>query len=149
MVVDKIIGNINSVEVGSRKADRVLIDWHEKDKKLLRKVTESGEEVGIRIESHLHDGDILAIDSDRVVYIDILPTELISVKTDTMQMMGKLCYELGNRHLSLSIGVNTVRTPYDEPTFSYLEKLGFQPEKITEKFTNYTVCHAHKHSHEE
>lgn len=148
MVADKIIGNINSVETGGRKADRVFIEWYEKDKKLLHKETESGEEIGIRVEGHMHDGDILYIDMDRVVYIDILPIQLISIKTDTMQDMGRLCFELGNRHLSLAIGINTVKVPYDEPTFEYLKKLGFKEKLVSEKFVNYTVCHAHQHSHD-
>ena len=64
-----------------------------------------------------------------------------------MQEMGRLCFELGNRHLSLSIGEKEVSVPYDEPTFLYLAKLGFKPEKKKEKFTHFTVCHAHGHSH--
>lgn len=148
MIVDKILGNISSVELGRRKADRILLEWYEKDKKLLRKETESGQEIGLRVEHQLQDGDIVYMDDDRVIYIDILPSELIMVKVNTMQMMGRLCFELGNRHLSPSIGSGAVKVLYDDPTFEYLKKSGFEPEKITEKFSDYTVCHGHQHSHE-
>jgi urease accessory protein len=65
-----------------------------------------------------------------------------------MQEMGRLCFELGNRHLQLSIGDTWVSTPYDNPTFEYLHKLGFHGERITEKFTPEVVVRGHHHHHE-
>ena len=79
--------------------------------------------------------------------VDILPCELAAIDVETMQEMGRLCFELGNRHLSLSIKEHQVLVPFDEPTFLYLEKLGFHPQKRMEKFSDYTICHAHGHSH--
>lgn len=147
MVVEKILGNLSNYDLKDRTLDKVWIEWYELEKKLLKKITESGEEVGIRLENHLHEGDILYADESRVVAVDILPCELTAVTVSTMQEMGRLCFELGNRHLSLSIEEHQVTVPYDEPTFSYLEKLGFHPEKKVDKFRHFTVCHAHGHSH--
>lgn len=64
-----------------------------------------------------------------------------------MKEMGRLCFELGNRHLSLSISENNVKCPYDEPTFEYLKKLGFSVTKTHEKFSGYIECRAHAHTH--
>ena len=64
-----------------------------------------------------------------------------------MQEMGRLGFELGNRHLSLKITEQDVYVPYDEPTFSYLAKLGFEVEEVTEAFTDFIQCKAHGHSH--
>lgn len=147
MVAEKIIGNINDFDLKGRVLDRVWIEWYELEKKLLKKKTESGETVGIRVESHLHEGDILYADDSRAIAVDILPCELTEIKVDTMQEMGRLCFELGNRHLSLAIEEHRVIVPYDEPTFLYLKKLGFHPEKKEDKFRHFTVCHAHSHSH--
>lgn len=148
MVVEKILGNLESYELNGRKLDKVWVEWYELEKKLLKKSAESGEEVGIRVENHLHEGDILYADDNRVVAVDILPCELTVIPVNTMQEMGRLCFELGNRHLSLSIEEHQVMVPYDEPTFQYLEKLGFHPEKREEKFQHFTVCHAHAHTHQ-
>lgn len=147
MVVERILGNVKDYNIGTRSLDKVWMEWYELEKKLLKKTTESGEEVGIRVESHLHEGDILYADDNKVVVVDIIPCELTEVRVNTMQEMGRLCFELGNRHLSLAIEEHQVTIPYDEPTFLYLEKLGFQPEKKEEKFQHFTVCHAHGHSH--
>lgn len=148
MLVEKILGNLKDYPLEGRKVEKVLIEWYELDKKLLRKTSESGEEVGIRIDTHLHEGDVLYADEDKVLVIDILPCELTTVEVHSMKEMGRLCFELGNRHLSLAIGEHEVSVPYDEPTFTYLEKLGFMPKKQIAKFTHFTVCHAHGHSHE-
>lgn len=80
--------------------------------------------------------------------VKILPCELTVVKVASMQAMGRLCFELGNRHLSLAIEEDRVRVPYDEPTFLYLEKLGFAPEKMLGEFRHFTVCHGHGQSHD-
>ena len=95
----------------------------------------------------MHEGDVLWEDDSHLIVIDIVPTDLTVVAVDTMQAMGRLCFELGNRHLSLSIGEHEVRVPYDTPTFEYLEKLGFAPVRKKAKFAHFTVCHAHGHSH--
>ena len=76
----------------------------------------------------------------------IAPSDLISVNVGTMEEMGRLCFELGNRHLSLAIGHDNVKCPYDEPTFLYLKKLGFDAVKVHEKFTGYTECRGHAHT---
>lgn len=151
MLVEKILGNIKDFPVENRKVDKVYVDWYELDKKLLRKTSEAGEEVGIRLDGHahghLHEGDVLYADEKRVIVVDILPCELTVVDVHSMQEMGRLCFELGNRHLSLSIGEHQVSVPYDAPTFEYLTKLGFEPRKEEAKFSHFTVCHAHEHSH--
>lgn len=147
MIAENIFGNISDYPVNDRRIEKVGLEWYELEKKLMRKRTDSGEEIGIRMSGHMKDGDVLYADEQRVIVIDVLPAELTVIPVYTMQEMGRLCFELGNRHLSLSIGEREVSVPYDEPTFLYLAKLGFKPEKKKEKFTHFTVCHAHGHSH--
>ncbi len=144
MIAEKIIGKLGKTE---KTVDYVKIEWFERDKKILRKITSSGEEIGIRTESALNEGDILYEDENKIIAVEIAPCSLISVSVNSMQEMGRLCFELGNRHLSLSIGENTVKCPFDEPTFFYLGKLGFEVRKVYEKFDGYIECKAHTHTH--
>lgn len=104
MIVEKILGNRSDYPVNGRTIDQVGLEWYELEKKLMRKKTESGEEIGIRISEHMKDGDILYADNTRLIVVDVLPADLTVVPVATMQEMGRLCFELGNRHLSLSIG---------------------------------------------
>lgn len=147
MVIEKILGNISNYPVNNRTIDYVMVEWYELDKKILRKTSEAGEEIGIRVDTRLHEGDVLYADDKRILVIDILPSDLTVICVHSMQEMGRLCFELGNRHLSLAIEEDRVSVPYDEPTFLYLQKLGFTVERKEAKFTHFTVCHAHGHSH--
>lgn len=148
MIVEKIVGHKDDIDLKDMEIDIVPIEWYELDKKLLRKDSKGGKEIGIRVIERLEDGDILYMEDKKVVLLEVQPCELTVVKVDSMEKMGKLCFELGNRHLSLSIQSDQVSVVYDAPTYEYLEKLGFAPEKKIGKFTNFTVCHAHGHSHE-
>lgn len=146
MIIEKVIGNISNYDHAGKTIDKVWIDWFETDKKLMRKTSESGEELGIRLESPIGDGDVLFDDGEKVIVVDILPSEVVAISVESMKEMGRLCFELGNRHLTLSIENNLVTVPYDEPTFLYLLKLGFNAKKIDAKFTASIVCKGHSHS---
>lgn len=153
MITEKIHGKLTATD---KRVEYVSIDWFERGKKLLRKTTDSGEEIGIRIDADLNENDVIFEDEERVIAVKIAPCDLISVPVGSMREMGRLCFELGNRHLSLAISDDNVKCPFDEPTFEYLKRLGFSAQKVHESFTGYTECrghahtdaHGHEHSHE-
>lgn len=145
MIVEKILGQLDG---GTEKTvDKVYVDWFEHNKHLLKKTSESGTEIGIRVEEPLHDGDILYEDDSRVIVVEMNPAELIRINVSEITEMGRLCFEIGNRHLSIAIRSDSVRIPYDEPTYRYLKELGFDAELVREKFTGYREVRAHAHSH--
>lgn len=143
MIIYEILGQFDGHS--HKKIDYVNIEWFEREKKLLRKTSENGVDIGLKIEQDLNDGDILFEDDENIIIINILDTQLIKTHVHSMAEMGKLCFEIGNRHLSLNITENYVEIPFDNPTFEYLKKLGFHSEKVTGKMNNYIECHAHKH----
>lgn len=150
MVVNKILGNIADYPIGDRSVEEVPLEWYELEKKRMRKALAGGGEIGICLESeslHLHEGDVLYADDVRVIIAAVMPCELTVIEVTTMKEMGRLCFELGNRHLSIAIEENKVTVPYDEPTFYYLDKLGFSLEKTEGKFSHFTECHVHTHTH--
>jgi len=145
MVVKKILGNIADYPVGNRAIEEVQLEWFELEKRRMRKTLASGEEIGICIG--LHEGDVLYADDTRVIIVAIVPCELTVIEVTSMEEMGRLCFELGNRHLSLAIEESKVTVPYDEPTFHYLDQMGFSIEKVEGRFSHFTVCHAHEGAH--
>ena len=148
MIIEKVKGRLKDTDVHGRSIVYVDIEWFEKDKKLLRKTASDGTEVGIRLQVSMADGDILYEDAEKLMVVRILPTELIHIDVFSMREMGRLCFEIGNRHLSVSIRDSFAEIPYDAPTFEYLQKLGFKAEKIQGIFDHFTVCHAHgDHNH--
>lgn len=144
MITEKVYGKLSQTQ---KKVEYVSIDWFEREKRLLRKTTDAGTEIGIKIDVPLNENDIIYEDDNRVIAVTIAPSELICVSVSSMQEMGQLCFELGNRHLPIRIGESDVKCPFDEPTFEYLKKLGYCASKICEKFTGYTECKGHTHTH--
>lgn len=149
MIADKVITNIYRHKI-DKKIVKIPFEWFELDRKRISKAAEDGTEFGISIDGIKQDGDVLAQTEDKVYAISVLPAHLMKVTVSTMQEMGRLGFELGNRHLSLQIDEHEVRVPYDAPTFEYLCKLGFHVEEVTEQFTHFIVCKAHGagHNHE-
>ena len=111
--------------------DYVDIEWHEAFKKLHRKTSQSGIEVGIKLDNDiltrgLRQGDVLAINEDNVIAVNIPKDKALVVKVDDTHLVPKVCYEIGNRHATLFEGSshNEFITIYSEPMKEMLEKIG-------------------------
>ena len=122
MLVEKVIGNINDEQFKNSNIDYVDIEWHEAFKKLHRKTSQSGIEVGIKLDNDiltrgLRQGDVLAINEDNVIAVNIPKDKALVVKVDDTHLVPKVCYEIGNRHATLFEGSshNEFITIYSEP----------------------------------
>ena len=131
MLVEKVIGNINDEQFKNSNIDYVDIEWHEAFKKLHRKTSQSGIEVGIKLDNEiltrgLRQGDVLAINEDNVIAVNIPKDKALVVKVDDTHLVPKVCYEIGNRHATLFEGSshNEFITIYSEPMKEMLEKIG-------------------------
>ena len=149
MLLNQTIGNLTDFPINGREIHKVSLEWYELAKKRIRTTTDHGEEIGLALEKPLENGGVLYQDEERIIVVEQLPCTLTVTPVDSMQKMGRLCFELGNRHLSLAIADDHVTVIYDEPTYLYLKKLGFAPEKKEGLFEHYTVCHGHGHAHED
>ena len=131
MLVEKVIGNINDEQFKNSNIDYVDIEWHEAFKKLHRKTSQSGIEVGIKLDNDiltrgLRQGDVLAINEDNVIAVNIPKDKALVVKVDDTHLVPKVCYEIGNRHATLFEGSshNEFITIYSEPMKEMLENIG-------------------------
>jgi urease accessory protein len=147
MIIEKIWGNLAERDSGKR-VETVPFEWFEQNNRILKKVSSDGTEIGLKLSEPLYDGAVLFEDESRIIALSLLPCELTKVGVSSMREMGRLCFELGNRHLPLSVADSWVSTPYDSPTFEYLRKLGFHCERVTEKFTPELVVRGHGDGHE-
>jgi urease accessory protein len=144
MLIEKISGHTAPRE--GVRVDTVEFEWFELSRRVMKKMSSSGEEIGLRLTEPISDGDVLYEDDTRAIVAALLPCELIRVAARDMRTMGRVCFELGNRHLPLAIGDDSVKTPYDAPTFEYLARLGFDASRVVEKFTGFTEVKAHAHT---
>ena len=131
MLVEKVIGNINDEQFKNKNIDYIDIEWHEAFKKLHRKTSQSGIEVGIKLDNDiltrgLRQGDVLAINEDNVIAVNIPKDKALVVKVDDTHLVPKVCYEIGNRHATLFEGSshNEFITIYSEPMKKKKKKIG-------------------------
>ena len=146
MIAEKVIGNLAEI-TPSVELDTVKLDWVEAEKKRIRKTTTGGRDIGIAIDETLKDGDVIYLDDQLCVAVKLTSCPLLKIKVHTMQEMGRLCFEIGNRHLSLKISEDNVLIPHDAPTEKHLKNLGFSCESVIGRFDDFIVCKAHGHDH--
>ncbi len=144
MIANRISGNIISDSFSDGKLNvPIEFEWFETDKKRMRKVAEDGTEFGIAVGKTIKDGDVLAETDDKRYFARIRTAQLIEIPVHTMKEMGRLCFELGNRHLSLKVEDDRVLVPYDHPTMEYTKKIGFEPHIVEGGFDGFLIVKAH------
>ena len=132
MICEKILGMLDELDVAGKTVEYVEIEWHEAFKKIHKKTTDTGREVGIRMDDSvltegLYEGKVIYMDDGLVIAVHTPPCEVIrvTVKPDHRFMAAKVCYEIGNRHAPLFYGEDeyTFITPYNEPMLQMLSGL--------------------------
>ena len=159
MICEKILGMLDELDVAGKAVEYVEIEWHEAFKKIHKKTTDTGREVGIRMDDSvltegLYDGKVIYMDDGLVIAVHTPPCEVIrvTVKPDHRFMAAKVCYEIGNRHAPLFYGEDeyTFITPYNEPMLQMLSGLhGVEAEKEMRKlaFDKRVSASVHNHHH--
>ena len=155
----KILEKLKDFDLTGKTVEYVDIEWHEAFKKIHRKTTDSGREVGIRLDDSvltrgLFQDDVIYADEKLVIAVNTPPCEVIEVSLEPghEKYVAKVCYEIGNRHAPLFWGdqENTFITIYNEPMMVMLEKLhGVRAEKKTLKldFDRRISASIHNHHH--
>lgn len=130
MLCEKILGNINDDRYKNLFHDYVDIEWYEAFKKLHKKKSYSGIDIGIRLDNDillrgLKQNDVLYADNERVIAVNIPACEVIVAEAEDPCLIPKLCYEIGNRHATLFYGEseNQFITPYNEPMLEMIRKI--------------------------
>lgn len=159
MICEKILGNVKDEVFSGKKVDYVDIHWDEAFKKLHRKTSNAGVEMGIRLDDFvltrgLKQDDVLAVEGDTVFAVNIPSCEAIVVHIDEQHacMTAKVCYEIGNRHAPLFWGEEerTFITPYNEPMRVMLDKLHGVKTEIKDvklDFDRRISASVHSHTH--
>lgn len=127
---EKVIGNLKELSAAGREVDYIDVEWDEIQKRIQRKTTRNGKELGLILEPQIHrDGlgqdDVVYMDEQTVVAVNILPFDVLVIHVSDQIALPKLCYEIGNRHAPLFWGTENMQfiTPYNEPTLKMLQKL--------------------------
>lgn len=129
----------------------------------LKAATDKGVEVGLFLDRGpvLRDGDLLQANSGEIIQIRAADESVTSAYIEDGLPLGRLCYHLGNRHVSLALGCDTdgrhwVRFPPDHVLEELAVLLGatlkhhqapFDPESGAYAQAGREHSHASSHSH--
>ncbi|QQT26699.1 urease accessory protein UreE [Sphingobacterium spiritivorum] len=125
-----IAGNIyrSSESFQELEKDFLELEWYEADKGILRRFTTGGREIGFRNQTaqSLENGDVIFRDTSLCVAIRILPCLCLVIHPANMLEMANVCFEIGNRHLPVSIRSSSeVVIAYEDPLYRLLVKQGY------------------------
>ena len=160
MICEKILGKLENMDIQGKNLEYVDVEWHEAFKKIHRKTTDTGREVGIRLgdsvlKTGLLEGDVLYADQELIIAVRTPPCAVLKARVSPHhpEMIPKVCYEIGNRHAPLFFGEDTYTfvTPYDEPMLRLLSSFhGVEVERAVEALNfqgqiSSQVGHSHHH----
>ena len=84
MVCEQILGKLSKFDTSGKTIEYVDIEWHEAFKKIHKKTTDHGTELGIRMDDSiltrgLYQGDVLYADDEKIIAVNTPPCEVIRV----------------------------------------------------------------------
>ena len=147
MIIEKVIGNVETLESKGLHVERVYMNSDDLLKRIKRAVTDHGNELGIRLKENqeLHDGDILYMDDRNMIVISVLEDDVLTITPQSMKQMGEIAHQLGNRHLPAQFEANDMIVQYDYLVEELLEGLGipYRREKRKMKQAFRHIGHHH------
>lgn len=142
MIIEKVIGNVATLEKKAPHVERVYMRSNDLVKRIQRVVTDHGHELGIRLKNNrdLIDGDVLFMDERNMIVISVKDDDLLVIEPTSMQQMGEVAHQLGNRHLPAQFQGNEMLVQYDYLVEELLRQL-----EIPFKRENRKVQQAFRH----
>lgn len=155
MLCEKILGNTMDEGLSFDNEELhgfevVQLSWDECAKRILRKKTSRGRDIGISLplQTTLRHGDYLIRDEKGTVLVYLMPCDVFVVFPKSAQELGLTAYEFGNRHLPLEVTPNgEIVLLTDGPTEDLLKRLNVRYEKQSRRFHPIPKGGGHHHHH--
>ena len=147
MIIERIVGNIETAEKLAPHKEKVYMESSDLVKRIQRVTTDHGKEIGIRLKDakDLQDGDILYQDEKNMIVISVLADDLLVISPTSLQQMGEIAHQLGNRHLPAQFEGGEMLVQYDYLVEDLLQQLSI-PHRREERKVRQAFRHiGHKH----
>ncbi|KXA47197.1 urease accessory protein UreE [Staphylococcus simulans] len=149
MIVEEILGNIANLspEEKQKHTEKVYLENSDLVKRIQRVKTDHGNEIGIRLKNpvDLQYGDILYEDDNNRIVVDVNSEDILVIKPRSLQEMGDIAHQLGNRHLPAQFTENEMLVQYDYLVEDLLKSLGIphsrEDRKVNKAFRH--IGHSH------
>lgn len=151
MIVEEIVTNINELdreELKKRHQEKVYMESADLVKRIQRLETDHGRELGIRLINprDLESGDVLYMDDENLIVIDVLSDDLLVIKPRSINEMGNIAHQLGNRHLPAQFEGDEMLVQYDYLVEELLQELGIpfvrEERQVKQPFRH--IGHSHE-----
>ena len=118
----KIARSAYKVEVKGQ----LKLPFESRQKSRLKTALVSGEEVGLMLPRGdiLRGGDLVTASDGRVIEIVSQDEKILHVESDSPQVLAKIAYHLGNRHVPVQVGEDFLRITEDHVLEEMVKKLG-------------------------
>lgn len=146
--IDTNIENMEKEEVAKRHIEKVYLESAHLVKRIQRVTTDHGREIGLRLREprDLVAGDVLYMDDKNIIVIDVRSDDLLVIQPRSLNEMGIIAHQLGNRHLPAQFEENDMLVQYDYLVEELLQDLQI-PYKREDRKVKQAFRHI-GHSHE-
>lgn len=148
MLIEKIIDHI---DLADKTADyeRVLVANEDLAKRLHHLTTNRKTDIAIHLSQgkHLRVGDVLYRDDNRVIVVDVLPEDVLVIAPKTIDEMGEIAHELGNRHLPAQFINSQMIVQYDYLVDDLLKKHHLNYQRRSMKLSHPFLHVGHHHEY--
>jgi urease accessory protein len=151
MIIESIVTNIDVMpmeELSKRHKEKVFLESSDLVKRIQKVTTDHGKEIGIRLKNprDLKAGDVLFMDEKNMIIVDVLSDDLLVIRPRSLQEMGNIAHQLGNRHLPAQFEEDEMLVQYDYLVEELLQELQipFEREgrKVKQAFRHIGHSHA-------
>lgn len=131
----------------SKHIEKVYLENSDLVKRIQRVTTDHGTELGIRLRQpiDLQYGDILYQDETNMIVVDVNSEDLLVIQPRTLQEMGDIAHQLGNRHLPAQFTETEMLVQYDYLLEDLLKTFGIpyshEDRKVNKAFRH--IGHSH------
>lgn len=147
MIIEDIVGNVSTLEKRAPHIERVYLRSDDLVKRIQRVVTDHGKELGIRLKDNreLIDGDVLYMDEKNMIVISVKEDDLLIIMPTSIQQMGEIAHQLGNRHLPAQFEDNKMLVQYDYLVEELLQQLSVPYQRENRKVKRAFRHIGHRH----
>lgn len=132
-------------DISGLDRDTISLGWEERRKSRQKLTTHSGMPIALALPtgSILEDGEIIYQDAERYVAVEAAPEDVLCLYPEHPEDYALAAYEIGNRHMPLSVGHGRLMTVYEPLLAGHFEKRGIRCEHLCIPFEPVKKGHSH------
>ena len=151
MIIEEIVMNIEDMdkaEIEKRHIEKVYLESALLVKRIQRVTTDHGKDIGIRLKQakDLVVGDVLFMDDKNIIMIDVISDDVLAIHPRSLNEMGTIAHQLGNRHLPAQFENDDMLVQYDYLVEELLQTLQIpftrEDRKVKQAFRH--IGHSHE-----